>query len=509
MSRLLAVTWNFQVLRYILADTTKDGRFRVVTCGERALETDGDPDGVYSGIQSQVKQVVSELKATKARLLLCVNRGAVDSVRFTVPPCTDAELPVIVRNMAQRQMSGITEDTTIDFLSTPYVEGEPRIVDVMAMADSDEKRVRLIVEESGCHDARILIVTHPLRIFAPPKPAGDNSATLVISKGEQTAHFLVVQNGLPVLSRTVRLAPNARAVDESQFITAEIQRTLLTAGERLLDGDFTDAIVVGTELEANALVNELSDRFPATVKRVSPEILVDGEAGDTGIGAYAPLIAALREESTETIPAIDFANPRRPPEPVNYRNRIIAAIAAAAIFVGGGWYYLHAQMSARETENALLRTELDDLKDTVRKNRSRRNLAKVMTAWENSRMSWLDELRDITQRMPSSPAVTVDQFSGSPSGSAFVVSFNGTGQSPDAIIQMENALRDAYHEPKTPGTREVKNGNESAWTFQTTMKVKRRSADQYRKRQTPIGQRSEMNSNNPETETAELPGGRQ
>ena len=44
---------------------------------------------------------------------------------------------------------------------------------------------------------------------------------------------------------------------------------------------------------------------------------------------------------------------------------------------------------------------------------------------------------------------------------------------------MENSLRDGHHHPRTPGLRERPGQDGPVWTFQTSMAVTARKADEY------------------------------
>ncbi|MEO1979997.1 MAG: hypothetical protein ABGZ24_05725 [Fuerstiella sp.] len=480
MPRLLAINWNSSVIRYVLGNAERDGALRVLEAGERKPDPDESTDDAQLSIAERVCSLVRELKATKATLLLCVNRSVVDSVTFSVPPASAAELPTIVRNMALRQLTGVSDDSVIDFVSYPSVESGGGTVSAMALPVTEQQQIQDIIQKSGCSTVRAVVITQPLRIFATCKAEEDRTATLVVSQGAESTHVLIVQNGLPRLSRTIRLGRAMRGEEAAAYIASELQRTLISAGSQIEeDIGISDVVVVGSEIEAAILVNTLDDQLSAEVRRVSSRSLLDGDAGDAAVGAYAPLIAALKEEALGMRPEVDFANPKRPPPPVNKRKRVLSIAAGIALLVAGGWYFVHSQFAEIATENTRLRVRVKELDELVRKTRSKRNLAKVLTAWESSRMSWLDELRDLTIRMPSSSELAVQQFSAGPSGSASVVSFRGTSSSPAAIGKMEESLRDQYHRVRTPGIREVKDGKKSVWSFQTTIRTASRQQKDY------------------------------
>lgn len=499
MSKLLAVSWNAFRLRFVYGESGKNGVLRVIQSGERftlpASTSDDSPsdeaeadstnsaaEAVESDPVPCLVALVKELKASKSRLLLCVNRAMVDSVTFAVPPASDAELPTIVRNMAARQLSGVTDESLVDFIAFPEITEGRRSVNVMSLAGTDQQLVERLAAESGCAQTSAVVVTHSLSLFSASSETetDESSTTLIISKGQQSAHLLVTHGGLPVMSRSLRLAPGMSGVDEAEHIAVEVSRTLLTA--ETVDGpdlEVRHVVVIGSEIESATLVQALNDQLGVEVVRQSVRSLVEGETGDASLSAYAPLVAALKLNAMDQPPPIDFLHPKRPPKATQKRNQIIAAVAAAAVLLGGGWYYVHTQFAAATEQNVALKTRLRELDELVKETRSKRNLAKVLKAWENQRLSWLDELRDITLRTPSSPELVLQQFSGAASGAGYTVSFRGTSQSPNSIRKMEEQLRDSWHAPKTPGIREIKSGNKSVWSFQTTMPLKSRSKNQY------------------------------
>ena len=475
MSKLLAVSWNSNRLRFVTGQRTKNGGLRISKAGERPF----DPPGSNSSpvdLSGEVARLVKELHAKKSHLILCLNRGTLDSINVQVPPAKDAELPLLVRNLVQRQLTGLSADGVVDFVAFPATENGTRFANAFTMTADAAQQYDKLMAESGCRSCSYVIAPHALRLFAPAADPDDSTgASLVISKGVESANMLVVQNNLPVMSRTIRLANQIKPADVAGHIATETQRTLISAGAQLpQDVEITNAVVVGAEVEATAIKNELENLLPVEVMKVAPDVLIDGEAGDASVGAYAPLVAALKEYALGMKPAVDFAHPKQPPKPANARNRVLAIAVGLLLAVGCGWMYVRSQFGELETENARLKERLAEVTELVKKTRGRRNTVKLLTAWQNARMTWLDELRDITVRMPSSNDLKVSQFSAVPSGSGYLVSFQGTSASPAAIRQMEDGLRDKYHEPKTPGIREVSKGQKSVWSFQTSMRVRNR-----------------------------------
>ncbi len=483
MSKLLAVSWNSQALRYVLVETQKRGAVRLLNAGEKSCTDavdNGDADAASADVVLRLREVVSELKASRAKLVLCVGRGSVDSATFTVPPASETELPTLVQNMAQRHLTGPGEDVTIDFVSFPLLDDGSRQVSAMAMAPAQEQLIHRMVEASGSARASAVVVTHPLRAFVPPQLEANRSAALVVSKGQQSAHILVVQRQCPVLSRTLRLDPGATREAEARFIAAEIHRTILTVGDRLERGvEITTAVLVGSSGDTDMLASSLEGRIDAVLTQTSAADLVNGRIGEASHGGYAPLIAAAWEAAGEATPAVDFLNPKRPPASTDRRNRLVTIAVVMLLAAGGSWYYVSSMFGEWDDKIGDLELQLKLMQENVDKTAAIRRQAAGLARWERSRMNWLDEIRDITIRMPPRPELSVRQFAATPVGSGFRVTFQGTSSSPEAHRAMELGIQDRYHTTRTPSFSESRNGKDVVWNFRTTLQIRQRSKESY------------------------------
>ncbi|MBX3438433.1 MAG: hypothetical protein KF861_13155, partial [Planctomycetaceae bacterium] len=194
---------------------------------------------------------------------------------------------------------------------------------------------------------------------------------------------------------------------------------------------------------------------------------------------FAPLVAMLLNEAEGQHP-VDFLNPRRPPRAANRRKVLLSAAAGIAALIAGAMYYVNGQFAEIDDQNAALVARRNELKNLAKEIQPKLRLASAIETWENSRISWLDELRDLTLRMPSNRDLTIRRFSASPSrGGSATVTFSGESRAPDVVARMEQSLRDKHHLPKTPGVRERPAQDQPVWTFQTTMTVTARPVDDY------------------------------
>jgi Tfp pilus assembly PilM family ATPase len=490
MSRHLVITWNARTLRYLLTDADRQRHLRVIDAGREELNPETD---LSSTISACVKQLVERLKAEKSKLIILINRGSVDSATFQVPPAAESELPALIQNLAVRDIPGATDQTPIDFIAYKRQADGSRSVSAMALVAEEHLLIRQLIQQSGCRSHRVLVSTHPLRAFVPEllqieqEKNEPDAATLVVSRGDDVAEVLICDNGLPLVSRTIRLAADVPSTEINRYLRSETQRTLISASGQLTQAaKIAHVVIVGNETQTSGLDTMLAEHFGVVAAVVRPTSMVaDLETTDplfdvVNSGSFATLLAAAYEDARSIAPAIDFANPRRP-VPAASRKRMYAAIAAVLVgLVGGGYYYVWAQFHEIDEENARLVTRLNDLNDVVKDTESRRQMVRLLSTWENNRISWPDELRDLTERIPSSPDLVVQQLTISSAGpGTAVATFRGVGKSPDVIAAMEAKLRDKHHEIRIPGVREQQEGNKVIATFQATLTIRQRSALEY------------------------------
>ncbi len=491
MARFLVLNWNARTLRYIHTDADRQGRLRVVDAGQDELDLTGD---THTAVVTGVQKLVTRLKADKSRVLILINRGSVDSATLTVPPAAESELPALVQNMAVRDIPGATDQTPIDFIAYPQQADGTRSIRAMALVAEDHLLVRQLIQQIGSKSQRVLVNTHPLRAYVPaeiqkeqPSDVASDRATLVVSRGDDVADVLLCVGGLPFLSRTIRLAADVSQLETNRYLQAETQRTLISAGGQLAQQPkIAHVVIVGNEQQTDGLDAVLSDHFQVTAVVVRPmSMLADPDlslplVNVVNSGSFAPLLAAVYEDATSIVPAIDCANPRRPPVAVN-RNKQIAAIAAAVLLViGGGYYYVSSQFAEVDDEIAVHVTRLNELNSIVKDTQARRQLATTLAAWEKNRISWPDELLDLTKRIPGRPNLTVQQLTISAAGpGTAVATFRGIGKQPEFIAQMESNLRDKYHDIRVPGVREQQDGNKVTSAFQATLTIRKRPVSLY------------------------------
>jgi hypothetical protein len=481
MPRVLTVQWDQQRIRFAVADTGRRGSASLTAAGVTDVDSGDDP--LCERIGQTLKGIVAEHKAEKARVVIALARGSVDVAHLALPMAQDAELPALVANMAPREIPGLAEDAPVDFIAAPAGPDGMRPVTAMALHNDDRLQVESVCRVAGITPARISVAPYALASLIEQNET--SQPTLLVSSGSGQADILILKDGQPVVARTLRLLGSDDARQQADHINAEVQRTLFSLpSDNLETTDLTRLVVFGDQERTTHFASELAVDFDIAPERIDPLAQLSSDTDDEAdVSGLASLIGMILEEARGQRAPIDFANPKKPAPPVSRTPKIVAVVATLLLLIGGGWYYAWSQFNEIEQDNARLAARLAELKELNQKASKKRRLDKALTLWDTSRVSWLDELRDLTLRMPPSRDVKIQQLSISPSsGGTFVATFNGTARNAATVETMEFGLRDRWHQLRTPGVREQaqrRRGKDSAWSFQTTMTLKPRRSQHY------------------------------
>lgn len=473
MSRLLAIDWDHQNVRVVVAEEGRNKSLRVVAADQTAVPAGEEP--IEQRIGLALSEAIRSTKSEKARCLIGIGHGQIDLAYVQVPPATDSELPGLVANLAQRELATATDDAAVDFVV--YQSTEPlRPVCVMVLPEEERRHIDTVCQHAGISPTRIVLRAFGLKAFS-----ADPDPTILVSCADAGADLVLLDNGQPLVARSLRFPTNSTLPQISQHFTNELRRTLLSHPQEFPLPDIISHInILNDGPLADALKQPLTEEYEASAAIINPFASVQSDLPTTANADYSGLLGMLLNESSGEPPDVDFLNPKQPPTSVGKTKPLIAAALCLITLIAGGVWYVQSQYAEIDSENARLSTELSELKALVKKSLSKRRLARSLTSWEKSRITWPDELRDITLRMPPRDAMTIQNLTvSSGRNGTSLISFRGVATKPDAVAVMESRLRDKYHNPRTPGLREQQVGDKTVWTFQTSMSVTARSPAEY------------------------------
>jgi len=312
-----------------------------------------------------------------------------------------------------------------------------------------------------------------VRTASPPE-----ETYLLVNRITDEVDLTIVVEGKPVFFRTVRLPENADEAQLTERLLMEVNRTLAAAPQTHLGGETAEFVYLfGRPDDHQDLVERIRDDLYLTAKVFDPfeALRVDEELVPEDSGRFVPLLGMLLDEAAGSH-AVDFLHPREKPRPVN--RALVAAIAGAVLAAAilGVAYERWSTWSEIDAKYDAKKEEYDKLKKATAKADDVRKLVGAIEAWKARDVVWLDELRDLSLRLPSSRDVVLSSMALSPSQSGGgTIDFEGLMRAPGVLVNLEKKIRDEYRQVRSKGVRERRGEREYTWTFDTTLSVKRRS----------------------------------
>ena len=476
MPRVLAIDWNDRVFRYVVAETRR-GDCQVVEAQVVPLLADEELDaGLTPRLCQTAQSCLSHLKTPRMTVLLGVPSSDVQSLDLTIPPAADDELPGFVVNAAMQQSSAINEDSRLDYLASPHVPGEPRRVAAVVLPPETHTQMQAVCQAISAKPQSILI--RPQCLTSVVDSMGDGML-IWLSCGVDSADLCLMHDGQLAMTRSLRLPLQSDDTARAAHLSREIRRSLLTLPDtRLKLTDLDRLVLFGRTSHSQEFAAHLERQLETLVTIVDP--LEGIEVPADAVSPLAPLVGMVRSASLGRTPAIDFLNPRKPRPRVNLRQRIMLATAAVFLLAGSGGFLLWSQLAEADQDIARLTTRRNELNALVKRVKSKQKLHQALTAWNQSRISWLDELRDLALRLPPENDLSIQQMSMLVNGNrGATIRFRGRARHPDVVTWLEQGLRDQHHRLLTPGLEQRRQPGNHPWGFQTTIQLKSRAPEQY------------------------------
>ncbi len=395
--------------------------------GDRPAEVDANDAGAIGvWISGQLKKAGMLRMARADGVIFAVPRGEVVLKRITFPPGTsEPDLPGMVRLQMLRQLTMSPENASIDFVSIPTTPGpttnlaQPRATTVLAAALQGDRLAwrRAVARAAGVRLGRVALKSAGAAALLAELSQRRGGGILGITLGCGSTEFVVVEDGQMVFARATDLVRPDSVFEAEAFaekVAVEAKRTWMSYRVTPDSAEIDAVMVLGVDVvagrvaakcgEALELPSEASD-YPAFVQTTMEMPEADRSAAAPLLGLVAaPVIG--RE-------MVDFANPRRAPDLMAAKRRLVLAAALAVIVCGGTGYTLAVKdLSAR-------RADLESLKDQRTKDGSdyeqyvhAQARYDHLKGWTDTRVDWLAHLSRLNDLMPDPRQAQLDEISG-------------------------------------------------------------------------------------------------
>ena len=393
--------------------------------------------------------------------LVSVGRTNIELRQLSLPPAPDDELPDMVRFQAAREFNALQDDWPLDFMPIDEDPEQPRMVLAAAIAPDLVAQIRKTCETAGLKPRRLILrACAAASLFTRLQRDGPMRVRLLADLLGDEVDLTVMIDRKVIFLRTARLPCDPLDdLDAAGVLLSEIRRTM-AAVQNQLGGRKVGAIALcGSSPKHAALADLLGERLslPAEQFDFFAGLKLQGDiqqALPEHPGRFAPLFGMLLDELSGTPHAVDFLHPRRRPEPPSRRRTYVRAGLAGgvvlAVCIGLGWlqYYTYqTQLDDLTAEAQKLSAKAPALEKTER-------LVKDVESWQGSDIVWLEELRRLSEKFPSSKDAMLTHLDLDVHPFNNTLTMQGVAKSVVVLKAISESLRDASHRVATGGQGE-------------------------------------------------------
>ena len=484
MPRLLALEWDQKEARVVIARTRAGGVAGGLAV-EQALavplpQREGAP-ATEAEIGSALAKALAEHGASRLETLVAVGRSSIELKFLSTPPAPPEELPDLVRFQAMRQFTSLGDDWPLDFVPlSPNADGGSN---VLAAAISPElvQQIRHTCDAAGLRLSHLVL--RPFAAAALVKSeAIDGKCRMTVDLLGDDADLTVLIGEQVIFPRTVRLPTAVEPEILARALLGEGRRTIIAAQNQLGGRRVEEVVIFGDGLHHSTVKQLLEKELAMPVRLVDPFERIEWAEGTKSRkpefpGTFAPLLGMLLDEAagpTAGAPAhaIDFLHPRKRPAPPNRRRTAIVAAAAVAAVLLLGLVAIQWQLRSLDAQIRTLTTQRNDQEKLAKAGvRPREDVEKV-DRFAAADITWLDELRRLSEQFPPAEQVLVEDFTANyvPSGGGKII-VSGMADNEGRIRQIEERVHDEQHRVQGSGGQYDPEAAGLKWRFKEEVTV--------------------------------------
>jgi hypothetical protein len=471
--RFLAIDWDQNQL-YVVAGVAGGGKVKF----ERALvwREEKSPNPVDAESLGQLlRERLKSAGVAPAPVLACVGRDRVIFKDLRFPAVAVGEEAGVVRFQAVKELTDAPEEVVIDYdmVSAPGAAEQQALAVVVRreIFATYQKLCQAAGLKLAALTPRSFGVAASLRKAIAGKPASEDAegAVAVVVVGERWAEFSVLRGQTLLLARSLTVGPG---------LAGEVRRNLMVYGGQAGREPLRALYLAGAGEELRARLGEFVDlpihEFDPLAGAAGLDVPVAGRGAFAGA---AGLLFARAEGRGLPINFVQVRQPRAPRDPKNRRYVFAGAAAILALLGGGLWatsIYANRTHHLRDVQE-----QRDQLEAKLVDYRKEAKLYKALDEWDN--VVWLDELYDLTARIPDANALRIAQVTAEPitrnAKSIYTakITLKGSFVGNDGHKELDNLIdafrQDKYYSPEPPNVK----GKE----FTLTVNVERRPPDEY------------------------------
>lgn len=492
MARFLAIDWDASECRYLLASVQKESVI-VRAAGAVAIElppsteenASASPFAELDLLTSTLQKLIKEEHLDPCPTLLSLGRSDVEMIYQTLPPSSDAEIPVLLKNQVLRELSGFTDFDPLDYIVLSGEDGEQ--VRLLAMTIPLSYRQALVRRFRAIGRAPRQItfraVAAARSVLDQHRNSEEREPEIVVNAVGNDVDLVLLDQGRIVSIRSFRLPEQFRFEESVRRIVEEIDRTVTVGVEGMSDLPIRKVSLFGQESDWGSLIEMLAERKLETVVVCPfslPEISISKVPEQSG--RFAPLVGMLLGElpqwKAESRSGIDFLHTKDAPKPTNYI-RSIALFFFLFLIAGFGLYrWNQGVVQGMEEKLAALKKEYAETSRIYQQVQPIWTVLSQTVAWDAQGVVWLDEFREMSAALPGEQDLVVSQisFTTGPVGNdprfpaSGTIQMSGMVRDPAVLYTFQKTLNSTgKYMMRNPTTGANPAGGGYPWNFRTSI----------------------------------------
>jgi len=478
MIRKVYIDWDNGRLS-VLGLTARKG---LAGCKVLTIETEGSPNPVMAEEQAeQLKAFLKDFAAAGARLVVSLPRDRLIARQLTIPRVGPAEEPGMVRFQVMRDLNESPDEVKLDYETADLPGAADRRVLALLLRIELFNTWKTIATGSqlklGGLNPRLAGLVGLMSDLGPV-----DEPVAVVAVGGAWSELVVLLNGKPLFSRSLNPASG---------LVQEIRRSLSLYGSQNPETAPKSLFLLAPpKWDQDA---DLASATKLPLQRILPfDGVLDAPSLPTNSGEYVAALGVLsglarvEEKGQKNRP--DFLNPKQPPPPSQMEQQRVAiyALVGFLAFLVVGWFLWGVKNRTMDELDTLTRRR-DSLKKEFEDSKVSAKRYQALGAWDD--VVWLDEIYDISHRIPNTKDLQLTEISASPRRNPeketdFRSHLTIKGTLPGGPEKRE-ALKSLLDELRKDGVYKIEKEEQKGSDFTLEIDVKRRPPNDYNRKLVP------------------------
>jgi len=478
MIRKVYIDWDNGRLS-VLGLTARKG---LAGCKVLTIETEGSPNPVMAEEQAeQLKAFLKDFAVAGARLVVSLPRDRLIARQLAIPRVGPAEEPGMVRFQVMRDLNESPDEVKLDYETADLPGAADRRVLALLLRIELFNTWKTIATGSqlklGGLSPRLSGLVGLMSDLGPV-----DEPVAVVAVGGAWSELVVLLNGKPLFSRSLNPATG---------LVQEIRRSLSLYGSQNPETAPKSLFLLAppkwdqdADL-ASATKLPLQRILPFDGVLDAPSLPINSSDYVAALGVLSGL-ARVEEKGYKNRP--DFLNPKQPPPPSQMEQQRVAIYAFVGFiaFVVAGWFLWGVKSRTMDELDTLTRRR-DSLKKEFEDSKVTAKRYQALGAWDD--VVWLDEIYDISHRIPNTKDLQLTEISASPRRNPeketdFRSHLTIKGTLPGGPEKRE-ALKSLLDELRKDGVYKIEKEEQKGSDFTLEIDVKRRPPNDYNRKLVP------------------------